>query len=304
VVDHVDEKDWGQTGPQLGGLAERACGRRVDVIVVDRPRLESWSEWPSTLESRALQEGIWLTKTPARQGTERREEVSVGQIGAAAVAAALENTATQIHAALRDMHPDPLEVDSINSSEPDVYWNMVWRRLGSINADLHIAVEQSFVVLCHLIGAPYSTPAHSLATLYESLKDWGLADLDVWLDSIDLRWVEQWRSGGSYRPDLARNGHTTTNLAAATAEVSDHAAELVSMLASDVHHYGVAVADISEAVVRIVADRVDRSEVDNTEHLRGSLEEVRWLSGLLRERISDGRWLYPDGEPPLGWDLP
>lgn len=181
---------------------------------------------------------------------------------------------------------------------------MVWDRLGGINADLHVAVEQSFISLCHLIGAPFATPAHRLQPLYDSLTEYGLEELGAWMDGIDLAWVELWRSAGAYRPDLARDEDSTAQLGRTTADLADRAAGLASTMVTDTTAYTRAVTEISEAVLGIVAERIERSDVADTEDLRKGIEKVHRMSERLRERLADSGWVYADGTPPHGWTPP
>ena len=304
VVDDVAPGEHASIELALSKLARRACGRRVNVVVADWPGWVSWKEWPSTLEHTVSQEGTWLKQQPPGADTDWTKRLAPQQIRAAAVASALNNTSTNLHAAFRDMGPDSVEIGYARGQEQEGYWDAVWARLGSISADLHVAVEQAFVVLCHLIGAPYSVTAHGLRPLYEGLKGYGLDDLDSWLGDVDLVWVEQWRSGGSYRADLARSEDTSVELGSAAAAVTDQAANLASVLVEDTVTYTRAVATISEAAVAIVEDRVSRSEVLDTEYLRSGINDVRTLVGLIYDRMSDRYWLYPDGTPPHGWGAP
>ena len=304
VLDRVEERERGNIGLELSTAAAKACARPVDVIVADWPRWLSWRYLPSTVEHRAWKEGTWLRHRLPDPETDWSSLMVPGKIRAAAVAASLHNTATQLYAALRDMHPPDLETETAREGRADDYWYMVWDRLGGINADLHIAVEQCFVSLCHLIGAPFATPAHRLQPLYDSLTEYGLDDLDSWLEGIDLAWVELWRSGGAYRPDLARDEESTEKLGRITADIADRTAGLASTVISDTTAYTRAVAEISAAVVRIVTDRVERSDVAETEDLQRGIARVHFLAKQLRERLAAGDWLYPGGTPPHGWTPP
>ena len=304
VVDSVEDRRRGNVGLELSAAAREACSRPVDVIVADWPHWLSWRSLPSTVEHRAWREGMWLRRRPPGPKTDWSGLMVPGQVRAGAVAASLHNTATQLYAALRDMYPTDLEAEHAAGQRADDYWDMVRDRLGGVNADLHIAVEQCFVALCHLIGAPYAAPAHRLQPLYDSLTEYGLTELDSWLDGIDLAWVEQWRSAGSYRLDLARGDDSTVQLGRATATLADHTAGLASTMVSDTTAYTRAVAEISEAVVRIVTQRVERSEVADTDDLRRGIEKVHGMSERLRERLSDSSWLYPGGTQPHGWTPP
>ena len=304
VVDHVKTSARADTELVLSKRARRACGRQVEVILTDWPGWLSWKEWPSTLECRVSQEGIWLKQQPPGPSTDWTKKMVPQQIRSAATAAALNNTYANLYNALRDMTPDTMEINYARDQEQEKYWRAVWTRLGGINSDLHIAVEQSLVVLCHLIGSPYSVPAHNLLPLYSGLKRYGLDDLDSWLGGVDLEWVELWRSGGSYRADLARSEATTVELGRASATVADQAANLASVLVENTVTYTKAVATISEAAVAIVEDRVSRSEVSDTEDLRTGIDAVRSVVEVIYDRMSDRYWLYPDGTPPHGWDAP
>ena len=304
IVDRVEERERGDIGLELSTAAAKACSRPVDVIVADWARWLSWRSLPSTVEHRAWKEGTWLRHRPPDPETDWSNLMVPGQIRAAAVAASLYNTAAHLEAALGDMSPTALEAEAASSGEAERYWDLVWNRLGRINADLHIALEQCFVALCHLIGAPFVTPAHRLQPLYDALTEYGLEDLDSWLDGIDLAWVELWRSGGSYRPDLTRDEESTARLSRTAAVVADRTAGLSSTLVTDTTSYSRTVAEISEAVVAIVVDRVERSDVTDTEDLKSGIGKMRWLTERLRERLDDSGWLYPDGTPPHGWTPP
>ena len=304
VVDDVATSE--RAGMELALLkrGRRACGWKVEVVLTDWPGWLSWKKWPSTLESSASREGIWLKHQPPGPGVNWNKKMVPQRIRSAAVAASLNNTYTNLYAALRDMTPDSEEIKIARDQEQEEYWSAVWARLGTINSHLHMAVEQSFVVLCHLIGAPYSVTSHDLLPLYDDLKRYGLDDLDSWLEGIDLKWVEEWRAGASHRADLARSEDSTAELGRASATVADQTANLASVLVENTVTYTEAVVTISEAAVAIVEGRVSKSEIPNTEDLRTGINRVRRTVASIYDRMSDRYWLYPDGTPPHGWGAP
>ena len=304
VVDDVETSE--RAGMELALLkrARRACGRQVEVVLTDWPGWLSWKEWPSTLEHSASRDGMWLKRQTPGPGVDWNKKMVPQRIRSAAVAASLHNTYTNLSQALYAMTPSSEEIGIARDQEQEEYWSAVWVRLGGINSHLHMAVEQSLVVLCHLIGAPYSIASHNLLPLYHNLKRYGLDDLDSWLEGIDLEWVEAWRAGVSHRADLERSEDTTWELSRASATVADQTANLASLLVENTVAYTEAVVTISEAAVAIVEGRVSKSEIPNTEDLRTGINRVRRTVASIYDQMSSRYWLYPDGTPPHGWKPP
>ena len=309
VVDRLDTEQFSvprlKEEQGLARTAGRACGRRVQVWLVD------WAEWRSrspvwgTVEHEARAQGTWLKQVSPGPEVRWQKRMSARQVRTSAVIAALNNSYRRFRGVVDSMSPNPIEVELAESDHKDAYWNDLRYRLSDINADLHIALEQLLVAALHVTASRFRRESHELTVLFEALPPAVQEDLLSRLSVADLTWAEQWRSAASYADAVARSAHesTTRHLGLITTDVAEYTARLATGYAVGVAAYAAAVIDMGDAVVEMVIELSQKagSPAAHTEELVTAAERVRRIAGWVRDALGKSSWLYPDGTPPNGW---
>lgn len=220
IYDDLDYRDRRALKQQLSALARTAVGRRVDVLVTDRPEWKVRTEQVLTsLESRAAREGIVLADRRAGAVDWDKEMVLPTSDYHEAVRR-LRELSSALITLDRELQPVEKERRERTDGDPDEALYMFVVRLENACGQAQRVVEAAVKTLVHVGGRERYLRGHDINKLCTALVEPYLGEIRERVDEDTADEITRWHELSRYEPDEGRHEPAKPEMVRRLAEVA------------------------------------------------------------------------------------